>query len=209
MEKRIHYYLRFLAILVLVILPVILWLVSDVPRRSWLKEGLSLLTMLSFSVLLLQFFMSKINVWMMASHKFSRVLKWHKALGYIFSGILVFHPFFIVLPRFFESGVEPMDAFAQLLSSYSNPSVLMGMIAWALMWILALSAIFRNKLPMSYKLWKICHGILSLLFMGFAIYHIATIGRHSTSPMIIYLLTIAGVAVLMLINSYLFTTKKS
>lgn len=208
MEKRIQLYQKIAAVLLFVFLPIALRAVSDAPQRGWFKEGLSLLTMISFSILMLQFYMSKINKGMMKAHKFSNVLTWHKVLGYVFIGVLLVHPFFIVLPRYFESGVAPGDAFSQLLSSYSNPSVFMGMLAWVLMLLLGLSAMFRNQLPMSYKAWKVFHGILSALFISSAVYHIINLGRHSTPPMQLYLLIIAGVAIALLINSYLFNTKK-
>lgn len=207
MEKRIRCYHTIAAVLLFVILPVLLWAISDVPRRSWLKEGLSLLTLVSFSVVLLQFYMSKINKGMIKHHKFSKVLKWHKVLGYVFITILTFHPFFIVLPRYFESGVAPSDAFRQLLSTYTNPSVLMGMVAWCLMLVLGLSALFRNQLPMSYKVWTIFHGIVSALFIAAATYHIINLGRHSSPPMQLFFLILSGFALVLLINSYLFNTK--
>lgn len=208
MEKRIRFYHKVLALAVFVLTPVALWAISDVPQRSWLKEGLSLLTIISFAVLVLQFYMSKINGGVIKHHKFSSVLKWHKVLAYVFIGILLVHPFFIVLPRYFEAGVAPGDAFVQLISSYSNPGVLMGMIAWGLMVLLGLTAVFRNSLPLSYNTWKVFHGILSALFITAAIYHIIFIGRHSSNAMIIYLMFVAGTAILMLIANLMGNTKK-
>lgn len=208
MEKRIHYYHRLFTLVLFVLLPIFLWAISDVPQRSCLKEALSLLTIVSFSVLMLQFFMSRINVGMIKHHKFNKVLKWHKVLGYVFVLVLVFHPFFIVIPRYFESGIAPKDAFVQLISSYDNSHVLFGMIAWGLMLVLGLSAVFRRQLPFSYTTWKIVHGVLSALFVLSAVYHIIALGRHSTSVMQIYLLTVAGIAILMLIYNYLFNTNK-
>ena len=49
------------AIAVFIGLPVLFYLLGDAPRRSYLKEGLSILTLVSFSLMLGQFFLARSN----------------------------------------------------------------------------------------------------------------------------------------------------
>ncbi len=61
----------------------------------------------------------------------SKVIKYHKIIGYTFVIILFFHPLYLVVPRFFESGVSPVDAFITIITTL-NQGVVLGIIAWCL-----------------------------------------------------------------------------
>lgn len=202
-------YNRIVAILVFIGLPILFWVLGDTPKRSTLKECLSLCTLLAFSLMLMQFYLSRINRGMLKDHKMSAVIKWHKVLGYIFVTVLMLHPFMIVLPRYFESGVDPQDAFMMMLSATDSWGVVLGMIAWCLMVIIGITSIFRKSLPMTYKTWRTIHGILSLLFIVVATMHATELGRHTDKPMTIFMVVAAAGGALLLIRTYFFTTKKS
>lgn len=49
----------------------------------------------------------------------------HKWIGYIFIPILIVHPFFIVLPRFFEGGIEPVEAFWVMITTFNSKELLL------------------------------------------------------------------------------------
>ena len=209
MGNKINSYNRLVAIAVFVILPVLLYAFGYFARRSLLKEVISLTTLLAFFVMLLQLYLSRANHPILDGHKMASVVKWHKALGYVFLGILLLHPFLIVLPRYFEAGITPSDAFVELISNFNQQGLLLGLIAWSLMLILVVTSMFRKSLPFSYKTWRVIHGIISILFVGIASFHVIDMGRHINAPMagLIAVLSIVGIALLLKI--YVFKSKTS
>lgn len=208
MENRIKSYHKIAAIIIFIALPVLIYFMGDFPRRTLLKEVVSAGTILAFFILLLQFYLSRANATSVKIHKMATVIKWHKALGYTFTTILLVHPFLLVLPRFFESGVDPKGAFVTLLTTFESKGIILGLIAYGLMLTIGLISMFRSKLPMTYKTWRIVHGILSIVFISVASFHIITLGRHSNMYMksLIAILAITGITLLLRI--YLFNANK-
>lgn len=203
MEKQIRRYNTIAAILVFIGLPVLLVATGETQSRSLLKDAISYLTILSFCMMLAQFFLARSNKKTLKGHKMSKVINVHKIIGYVFVSILIFHPFLIVVPRYFEAGVDPLDAFSTLLTSFNSTGVVLGMIAWCLMFILGLTSLFRNNLGMTYKTWRVFHGILSISFIVLASWHVIDLGRHSNNTISIYIISVTGIAVLLLLKTYL------
>lgn len=88
-------------LLVFIALPLIFLALGDFPRRTFLKKAISILTILAFVLMLGQFYLTRSNRALLKEFKMSKILKVHKCIGYVFIPILLLHPFFIVLPRFF------------------------------------------------------------------------------------------------------------
>lgn len=202
MENKIRIYNRVAAILVFIGLPILFWALGDIPRRTNLKEAISIVTLVAFSLMLGQFFLARSNRNMLKGHKMSRVFKWHKVIGYIFVSVLLVHPFLIVVPRYFESGINPKDAFVTLITTFDSFGVIMGMIAWCLMLVIGLTSMFRNQLPMSYKTWRVFHGILSIAFITLATWHAINLGRHTDNAMSVFMIIMAVGGVLLLLKTY-------
>lgn len=183
-------------------LPILLWATGDFPRRTYLKESLSILFILSFCLMLGQFFLARSNRSGVSGIKMSMVLKIHKAIGYIFVSVLLIHPFLIVVPRYFEGGIEPMEAFTTLITTIDSLGVVLGMVAWSLMLILGITSIMRKSLPMTYGTWRIFHGILSIVFIAVATWHAVDLGRHTDFTMSVFLITLAASGVVLLLRTY-------
>jgi predicted ferric reductase len=192
-----------LAMLLFIFTPLFLWATGDFPRRTLLKESISIITLLAFSLMLGQLFLARTNRRMLQDYKMSRILKLHKVIGYILVGMLLLHPLLIVAPRYFEAGPEPAEAFFTILNNYDTTGVLLGIIAWILMLILGLTSLFRNKIGIKYKTWRVFHGILSMLFIGLASWHAIDLGRHTDMAMTFFILILAGSGMLLLLNTYL------
>lgn len=206
MESKIKIYNRIAALLIFVGLPILFWTLGDVPKRSNLKEAISLITLVSFSLILMQFYLARSNRKVLKEHKMSRVIKWHRIIGYIFVSVLLFHPFLIVVPRYFESGVAPNEAFIQMLTTFDNPGIILGIIAWCLMLVLGLTSAFRKSLPLSHTTWRIIHGILSVAFLCIASWHVLKLGRHIDLPMALYIIVTAAIGVILLLKTYFVKT---
>lgn len=209
MENKIKTYNRIAAVLVFIVLPILFWALGDVDKRSVLKEALSILTLVAFSLMLMQFYLARSNRQILKEHKMSRVVKWHKVIGYIFVSVLLLHPFFIALPRYFESGIDAKDALLTMLTSFDSLGVVLGMIAWVLMLVIGLTSMFHNLLLFSYKTWRIIHGVLSIVFVIAASWHALNLGRHMNNAMSVFILIAAGGGVLLLLKTYFSKTTKT
>jgi predicted ferric reductase len=137
------------------------------------------------------------------------VLKIHKIVGYVFISILLLHPFFIIVPKFFDNTVTPTDAFYRLITTFSSTGVILGLIAYTSMVILIITSFFRFKLNLSYRIWRSLHGYFTLLFIATATWHVINIGRHSNTSFSIYYLLIVVSGIFYLLNSYFFKTLKN
>lgn len=206
MENKIRIYNRVVALLVFIGLPVLFWALGDTPQRSSLKETISVITLIAFSMMLAQFYLARSNRKVLKEHKMSKVVKWHKVIGYVFVGILLVHPFLIVVPRYFESGIDPIDAFITLITTFDSLGVILGMISWYLMLLIGLTSMFRNQLPMSYLTWRVFHGILSIAFITLATWHAIDLGRHTDKAMSVFMVIMAAGGVFLLLKTYFIKT---
>lgn len=202
MKTSVQTYNRLAAISVFVALPLIIWTLGDIPRRTFLKETISLLTLLSFSMMILQFFLSRGNGKILTVHRKVKVLKLHKIIGYVFVSFLLLHPFLIVVPRYLEAGIQPGEALTTMLTTWDSRGIVLGLTAWCLMFLLGLSSIFRRKLGMKYNTWRVFHGILSMIFIILATWHAMELGRHTDLPMSAYMVVLGSLGVFQLLRLY-------
>lgn len=202
MKARIQTYNRLAAILLFIALPLLIWALGDVPRRNFLKEVISLLTIISFFMMLLQFFLSRGNKNILKENRTGKVVKLHKIIAYVFVGILLLHPFLIVLPRYFEAGIDTGEAFTTMLTTFDSRGIILGLSAWGLMLVLGLSSIFHNRLGMKYTSWRVFHGVLSIVFISLATWHATDLGRHTDLPMSVYMIALAALGVILLLRIY-------
>ncbi len=183
-------------------LPVFFYATGDFPRRTLLKELISILSILAFCLLLAQFFLTCSNNSMLNGLKRGKIIRIHRFIGYIFAAVLLVHPLLIVLPRSFEAGVDGRDALFTIVTTFSSRGVVLGIISWFLILILAATSFFRNKLPLSYKTWRISHGILAISFITTASWHAIDLGRHTDQLLSCYIIFLAAGGVLPLLKSY-------
>ena len=176
-------------------LPILLWGLGDFPRKSVVKEFLSLLTILAFCFMLAQFYFTRHNRYFAKGREFGMVVKIHRYIGYVFMIVILLHPFFIVLPRYFEAGVAPGDAFIVLVTEFDSQGVVLGLIAYGTMLMLFITTFFRKKFHLQYRLGRMFHGYLSVLFIMTAAWHVVNIGRHSNISFTTYiiLMTVGGI----------------
>lgn len=69
-------------VLIFIVAPALLCVLGEAPPRSWLKDFLSLLTILAFSLLLGQVYLSRVQEDVLNRHpNLARIIRIHKALG--------------------------------------------------------------------------------------------------------------------------------
>ena len=189
-------------------LPLLLWALGDFPRRTVLKESFSILFILAFCQMSGQFYLSRGNQRAVKTFGTSRVVKYHKIIGYICVVVFIFHPFLLVVPRYFESGIAPMEAFITILTTLESRGIVLGIIAWCLLLILGILSLMRNRLPMKYTSWRFLHGILAMVILAVATFHAIDLGRHADLAMSIYFVILAVCAELSLLKTYILKPAK-
>ncbi|WP_321527541.1 ferredoxin reductase family protein [Sedimenticola selenatireducens] len=104
--------------------------------------------------------------WSMSRHK--KVGKW---LGIFF----LLHPLLILAPRFLVSFDDGMTSVVEAVTS---PQLLTGIIAWLVMILWVLTAVFRDKIKISYETWRLSHLLGFVVICVLATLHITSVGRH-------------------------------
>ena len=183
-------------------IPLLLWALGDSHLRSLLKELLSVITILVFCQMIVLCFWTRANTYIGKKQKITALIRWHTIIGYSSIAIMLFHPFFLVLPRFFEAGISPSDAFCTLITTF-NRGIVLGISAWCCMLIFLLTAYLRSKLPMKYTTWRIFHGILAMLLIVLSTWHALNLGRHTTPAMALYITLLAAGAILLITTGYI------
>ena len=203
------YIFKFSALIIAFIaVPLFLYFSGNFPRRTTLMETFSIVTILAFSLLLSQFFTSRLNYKLMKQIRMVNVVAMHRFIGYLFISVILLHPFFIIIPKFFDDGVTPTDAFVKLITTFSTTGIILGLIAYGIMLILLVTAYFRFKLHLEYRTWRKLHSYLTLLFVITATWHVIDMGRHSNRSFTVYYLLAVTLGIFFLLKTYLFKTSK-
>lgn len=188
-------------------LPLLFYTLGDAPRRSMLKEGLSLATLLAFTMMLGQFFLARSNETLLSLFKPPQIQKVHKVIAYSAIGVIFLHPFFIVLPRYLEGGIRPWDAFWTMVTDFGDLGIILGLVAWLVMVVLGITVFFRKALiprfALRYRGWRYFHGGLAVGFTVLALWHSIALGRHTGVAMSVYFITLAVLGFAMLAKLYL------
>ena len=210
MKKDRRIYKMLPLFLVFIGIPLALWFLSDFPERSLLMDSLSLLTILAFSLLLAQFFLARTNRELVKKVKMSNVLKIHKFIGYIFISVIMLHPFFIIVPKFLDNAVSPKDALIRLITTFDNIGLVLGLVAYTAMLVIMITSFFRFKLHLKYRTWRTFHAYLTSIFIGAAVWHVISLGRHSNTAFIMFYVIALASGMYYLLRTYLFKpTSKS
>lgn len=180
-------------------MPLLIWAAGSYPQRTLLKESLSVVTIVAFSLMIGLFYLARTNRAATKKISVSKLLSWHKIVGYLAVPVLLVHPFLLVVPRFFEAGIAPGEAFKTIITTFTSSGILFGLSTWSLLLILGLTSLMRKKLPLSYQTWRTIHGVLATLCLVGAAVHVIDLGRHTDSAMTAFfvLLSTGGIYLLL------------
>ena len=202
MAEYIKNNLKLQLLAVFIGLPLAIWTVGSFPQRTVLKESLSVITILAFSLMIGLLYLTRENRSAVQKASFRKVIALHKVVGYAAVPVLLLHPLFLVLPRFFEAGVAPGEALYTIITTVTSPGVILGLTAWSLLLTLGITSLLRKNLPLSYQTWRAVHYVLALLGMLSAIFHVINLGRHTD-------LIMTGFIVILSAGGIYQTTKKT
>lgn len=127
--------------------------------------------------------------------------QYHMIIGTSLVLLLCSHPFLLVLPKLFEYGISPREAFFTMIST-PHPGVISGIISWLMLAVLGVTAWCRNFLPMGYNTWLRMHGALASLVLIFGLHHALLLGRHITPFMSVVFVIFALAAAVMIVRRW-------
>lgn len=164
------------AYLALAMLPLAIAAVQVEPRRPWQDELSSGLAMTAFAALLLEFLLSGRFRTISAGIGMDVTMRFHQAMAMVATGLLLLHPMLYQLPY---AAPLPWDATRQFTIHLTPAATLTGLVAWLLLPIMATLALVRARLPVSYEVWRVSHGLGALAIAALGTHHVLSSGRYA------------------------------
>lgn len=181
--------------------PFFLYFTGDIAARTVLKDALSIITILALVLMLGQFYLTRTFKLPITGATMGKIMSLHIVTGYLGAAVLLVHPFLIVVPRYFEAGISPCEAFITIITT-QTPGVTTGIMAWILLLLISVLSILRNKIPLRYKDWRRLHGLMSAAFISLAAGHAVYLGRHMNQALGIYIVIQVIAGIFFLIRRY-------
>ncbi len=97
----------------------------------------------------------------------------HKSAGKWLGAFFLLHPVFILAPRFLVSFDDGMTSVVEAITS---PQLLTGIIAWLVMIVWVLLAIYKDRI--NYEAWRLTHVLGFAIVCVLATLHVTSVGRH-------------------------------
>jgi predicted ferric reductase len=190
-----------LALYVLIALaPLSLAYLAGTPARNFWRELASGLAMVGFAMLLLEFVLSGRFRGVSGRVGIDVTMRVHQlaALGVL--AFLLAHPFLYAVPRL---DPDPMRAVRLIQRMFTAEWYRSGVAAWGLLLLLVPMAVFRDRLPFRYEIWRASHGAGAALIAALGAHHTLSVGSHSTDRLLAtFWSVLTGIAILTLLFVY-------
>lgn len=184
-----------------VLVPLGFYVLGDFPRRALFKELIAVVVVLSFFLIIAVSYVRPSNKSLITyvGSKPRLIMKLHKVCGYIFSIIILLHPFLIVLPRYFEAGVSPVDGLITIITTFHIGNIV-GFVAWSLLFLLIITSFLRSHLSMAHRLWLKIHKLLAVAMLVFGSWHAIELGRHFNIFVGLYTTILISICILLIVK---------
>lgn len=130
----------------LVLVPYGLALAQGLDIRNVYTELVTALSIGGLAAMLLQFLLAGRIGWFVRRSGLDQSMLLHRRAGQWIAALFLLHPFLIVMPRFI---VAPQLAAQDIWLTFTAPESATGFYAMALLVVLALASVFKDRLPMS------------------------------------------------------------
>ena len=185
----------------LALTPLALSALQPLPAANFWRELSSGLVMVSFAMLLGQFLLSGRFRQISGRVGIDLTMRFHQLAALTVLAFIVTHPLLFAVPRL-EAG--PGAVLATLQRMFSSTSLRSGVIAWWLLILLVPLAVWRDRLPGTYELWRLSHGVGAALIAGLSAHHTLSVGTYSADTWLAaFWVLLTGLAVLSLAHVYL------
>jgi predicted ferric reductase len=187
--------------IVLALFPLVLSALQPLPARNFWRELSSGLVMVGFAMLLAQFLLSGRFRQLSGRVGIDLTMRFHQLAAITVLAFIVAHPILYAVPRLAES---PGAALATLQRMFLSSGLRSGVIAWWLLILLVPLAIWRDRLPGSYEIWRLSHGVGAAIIAGLSAHHTLRVGTYSSDAWLAaFWILLAGLALASLAHVYL------
>lgn len=159
----------------IVLTPLALAYIQDLPRRSFSDELSSALAMAAFAMLLMEFVLSGRFKSVSGSAGIYLTMRFHQPIARSLTAFILIHPFLYVTPL---KHPLPWDTTGQLTLGLSSAPIKTGLLGWLLLAPLVLFSIFRDQLPYRYETWRLSHGLGAALIAAMGTHHTIDAGQY-------------------------------
>ena len=181
--------------------PLLLAALQALPLRALPNEFASSFGLIGFTWILLSFLLSGRFRTISGRIGIDKTMRLHQLMAIVLGLLVLLHPYLYTLS--FNSPL-PWDMTRQLSLLLPLPAFISGMIAWVLLPVLIVTAIFRDQFPFRYETWRWIHGIGAAVIVIASTHHALEAGRYSNDILMkIFWLGLMVIASLTLLRSYL------
>jgi len=163
------------------LVPLLLAAIQGNPLRNVTRELSGGLIMVAYVMTLLQFVMSGRFETLTGRAGIDRTMRFHTLVAWYIMAAFIVHPLLYSVPDLYP---DPMAAVASLQRRFTAPTLRTGVIAWWLMIVLVLLAVWRDRLPFRYEWWRLSHGVFAVLIAILGTNHTLQVGTYSADPLL-------------------------
>ncbi len=187
--------------LLLVSLPLLAsWYYVGQPRIFWQELG-SVLGILSFAMILSEFVLSGRVKSFSRKVGMDTTMRFHRIIGWCALVAALIHPFLYSSTP--TTGPWPWDSTRQYAVTAEFTAISTGVLAFVLLPVLVVLAVWRSSLDYHYETWRRLHGLIAAALVGLLLHHTLTAGRYAANESVAVLWQILSfVALLTLIYRY-------
>jgi predicted ferric reductase len=161
------------------LLPLALAAAQGLPARNVWRELSSGLVIMGFAIMLVQFVLSGRFHQVSGQFGIDRTMRFHQLMAWAVLAFILVHPFLYAVPRL---GDGPGAAIASLNRMFGSPGLRTGVIAWWLLILLVPLAVWRDRLPVRYEVWRLSHGLGAAAIAALSAHHTLSVGTYSGGP---------------------------
>jgi hypothetical protein len=180
--------------------PLVLAQLQGLPARNFWRELSSGLVMVGFAMLLVEFVLSGRFRPVSGKVGIDLTMRFHQLAALTILVFILVHPLLYAVPRL---SPNPADALTSLQRMFVSQGLRSGVIAWWLLILFVAAAIWRDRLPFRYEIWRASHGIGAALIAALSAHHTLRVGTYSGDPLLAgFWIVLTGVALASLVYVY-------
>ncbi|MFP4539047.1 MAG: ferric reductase-like transmembrane domain-containing protein [Dichotomicrobium sp.] len=166
--------------LAVLLAPLALAYLQGLPPRHWRDELSSALALVAFAGILVEFLLSGRFRTISGRIGIDVTMRVHQLMARAFTVFVLVHPFLYATPLM--NRPLPWDETGQFTLGLTTTTFVTGLIAWIVLMVMVVFAIFREQRSGSYEAWRAAHGVAAVAIAGFGAHHTLEAGRYSAHP---------------------------
>src|SRR5215469_1503450 len=147
---------------------------SPTPRRPFLVEFSVALGYVGLSMMVLQFTLVSRIKWLAAPFGIDILQRFHRQVSFVALAFILAHPALLL--------VQSAPTYLPLFDLRTAPwRARFAVASVAALILVVFVSLWRRRLRLSYEVWKVTHGVLSVSVLGLALAHIVGVNRFTST----------------------------